>query len=240
MARSIKKVKKPHTKKFWIILSSCLAFLVVGIIVGLFVWYILANTATLTKRFAGEDTQYKINYNEIEDLLDESKENEYKEVFVFVYNDTFVFDKPKGKKTTTAYQTYEKYQQGITELHELIELVNLANSCDSEGNYTKRDDGLKTGIFICDASLSGNSNVDANEDYDSITSPGLLGFYMGAQDSSLSYVKTSSTIEGKNSSGQTIDYTISGGSTIDSFLSTIKEVQEYIMFTYGVSLEAQN
>ena len=217
MARSIKKVRKPHTKKFWIILSSCLAVVVVGIIVGLFVWYILANTSTLTKRFAGEDTQYKINYNEIEDLLDESKENEYKEVFVFVYNDTFVFDKPKGKKTTTAYQT-----------------------CDSEGNYTNRDDGLKTGIFICNASLSGNSSADANEDYDSITSPGLLGFYMGAQDSSLSYVKTSSTIEGKNSNGQTVDYTISGGSTIDSFLSTIKEVQEYIMFTYGVSLEAQN
>ncbi len=234
MARSIKKVRKPHTKKFWIILSSCLSLLVVGIIVGLFVWYILANTDSLTKRFAGEDTKYKINYNEIEDLLDDTKENQYKEVFVFVYNDTFVFDKPKGKKTTTAYQTYEKYQQGMAELHELINLVEAANAKED------REGGLKTGIYICNASLSGNSSVDANEDYDSITSPGLLGFYMGAQDSSLSYVSTSSTIEGKNSTGSTIEYTISGGSTIDSFLSTIKEVQEYIMFTYGVSLEAQN
>lgn len=234
MARSIKKVRKPHTKKFWIILSSCLSLLVIGIIVGLFVWYILANTDSLTKRFAGEDTKYKINYNEIEDLLDDTKENQYKEVFVFVYNDTFVFDKPKGKKTTTAYQTYEKYQQGMAELHELINLVEAANAKED------REGGLKTGIYICNASLSGNSSVDANEDYDSITSPGLLGFYMGAQDSSLSYVSTSSTIEGKNSTGSTIEYTISGGSTIDSFLSTIKEVQEYIMFTYGVSLEAQN
>lgn len=235
MARSIKKVRKPHTKKFWIILSSLLGVLVIGIIVGLFVWYILANTATLTKRFAGDETQYKINYNEIEDLLDETKENEYKEVFVFVYNDTFVFDKPKGKTTTTEYKTYEKYQQGISELKELINLVNEANETDSEGNYTHRADHLKTGIFICNGSLSGNTSVDANEDYDSLTSPALLGFYTGAQSSSLSYVGTSKTIEGKNKNGDTIDYTISGGSTIDSFLSTIKEVQEYVMYTYGLN-----
>lgn len=237
MARSIKKVRKPHTKKFWIILSSIIAVCVIGIIVGLFVWYALANTNTLTKRFAGEDTQYKINYNEVKNLLDDSKENEYKEAFIFVYDDSFVFDKPKGKTTTSEYKTYEKYQQAITELHELIDLVNKANEVDEEGNQKNRDDGLKTGIFICNASLSGNSEIASNEDYDSITSPGLLGFYMGSQSSSLSYVSTSSTIDGKNKSGESTTYTISGGSSIESLLSTIKEVQEYVMYQYNVSLD---
>jgi len=230
MARSVKKVKQPKTKKFWIILSSSIAAGVVAIIVGLLVWYMVANTEPLEIHFT-EYTDIKLNYNEVDDLLDETKDNNYKEVFIFVYDDSFVFDEPDCDEDEPEYATYLKYQEAIEEIANLYELVNKANAEDV------RTDGMETGFFLVDASISSNSSMVGSEDYDSLTSPAMLGLYLGNGDSSLKFKSTSETVTGLDASGNDYEYTISGGSTVKSFLQTIREIQDYVEFTYGVSLD---
>ena len=51
MARSIKKERKPLSKKFWIITYIVSALVLIGIIIGCFVAYILNSTKDLVVRF---------------------------------------------------------------------------------------------------------------------------------------------------------------------------------------------
>jgi len=225
MARSIKKVKKPKTKKFWIILGSSIGVAIVGLIIGLFVWYSLANTKPLVKHFT-EYTSIKINANEFEDLLDPEKENNYKEVFVFVYDDSFVFDKPSAKDDSPEMKEYNLYVDAQTEFKRLYDLVQLAN----EG---KED--LKTGIFLINTSLSTNTTISANEEYDSLTSPAIIGLSSG--ENGLVYKSTSEKVKGKDKSGNEAEYTISGGSDVEKFISVVQEIEDYVSNTYNVELK---
>lgn len=228
MARSIKKVKKPKTKKFWIILASSIFASIVAIIVGLLVWYALANTSKLERRFT-EYTSIKLNENEVSDLLNAEKENDYKEVFIFVYDSTFVFDKPSVDDDDPEMKTYNQYVQAQAEFKELYELVQLANQ-------SEREDGLKTGIFLVDASISSNSTFIGSESYDSLTSPAMLGLYLGAGDSALTYKKADDRITGKDKNGNDNKYQISGGSSVSKFISVVQEIQDYVRYTYNVEL----
>jgi hypothetical protein len=225
MARSIKKVKKPKTKKFWIILGSSIGVAIVGLIVGLFVWYALANTKTLVKRFT-EYTSIKINANEFDDLIDPEKENNYKEAFVFIYDDSFVFDKPNAKEDSPEMKTYNLYVDAQTEFKRLYDLVQLAN----EG---KED--LKTGIFLMNTSISTNSTMKGNDEFDSLTSPAIIGLYSG--ENGLVYKKTSEKVKGKDKSGNEAEYTISGGSDVEKFISVVQEIEDYVSNTYNVELK---
>ncbi len=237
MARSVKKIKRAKSKKFWIIFSSILGVLIVGSIVGFLIWYCEYNTAELTNLFS-EYTQYKINYNELEKIIDNSKgEYEHKKMFVFVYNNNYVIDEPDCDKTSTEYQTYLNYQEATSELESLITLVNKINDAKAKAedsdNTTLTLDSKKSeiGFYIVNTSISSNADLSENDDYESYTSPAMLTFMDGKVNDTdtydkLTYIK-SSVIVSTGESG------LSGGSTAKDFTYTIKNIRDYLNQTYS-------
>ncbi|MCR5786348.1 MAG: hypothetical protein K6G28_01430 [Acholeplasmatales bacterium] len=240
MARSIKKVKKPKTAKFYIIVSCAAVVAVIGAIVGALLGYSLSNSKKLTRRFT-EYTEYKINYNELEKKL-EDKDNQYQELFVFTYDSSYMFDKPKKvKEYEDEYQTYLKYQELTQEIANFKALVDKANEVE-------RKNELKTGFFVIDASLQTNTAMIGNESYDSISSPGLFTFYVGKVNSDtttnkLTYIKSNTKFEpvAENSPVEgykTETYTgMSGGSTAADMINSLKTAEQYLIYYYGVSLD---
>jgi uncharacterized protein YeeX (DUF496 family) len=237
MARSVKKVRKPKTKKFWIILGSSIAVVIIGLVVGLLVAYVKGNTAELTNTFENY-TKYKINYNELENIIEDKKEEYYyKEMFVFVYDSSYVFDEPKGvEKTDPTYKTYQNYvkaSEKIEELRGLIEKVNEKKKQD-QNSYL-------TGFYVINASLNTNSSALANAEYESFTSPALLTFYIGAGNDKLSYVKSSEEITAtkyNTTTGEEATFSsLSRGSSTGDLISAIDNVEDYLEYSYGVSLK---
>lgn len=237
MARSVKKVKRAKSKKFWIIFGSVIGVLIVGSIVGFLIWYCEYNTADLTNLFANY-TEYKINYNELEKVISNDKgEYEYNKMFVFVYNNNYVVDEPSDKNSTE-YQTYLNYKEATTELESLRVLIDKINkgkatSDSQESTTTGEVDTKKNEIafYVINSSISSNADASENDDYDSLTSPALLTFMEGKVNDSttydkLTYIKSSVTV-GKDYTG------LSGGSTATSFTYTIKNVKDYLTSVYS-------
>lgn len=236
MARSVKKIKRAKSKKFWIIFSSVLGVLIIGSIVGFLIWYCEYNTADLTNIFS-EYTQYKINYNELEKILDNSKgEYEHNKMFVFVYNNNYVIDEPDCDKTSTEYQTYLNYKEATEELKGLMTLVDKINKAKAEANSSETTEEVDSkkqeiGFYMVNTSLSVNEELSENDDYDSLTSPAMLTFMAGRVNDSttydkLTYIKSSVVV----SSGET---NLSGGSTATSFTYTIKTIKDYLNQAYS-------
>jgi len=235
MARSVKKVRKPKTKKFWIILGSTIGVAFIGLIIGLLAAYALNNSATTVNRFS-KYTKEKINYNELEYIIEDKKEEyDYKEMFVFVYDSSYQIEAPSGVKTTDpAYKTYEQYVEASEKLDELYSLIQKVNE-------KKGEDAKKTGFYVINGGLSSNSSALSNETYDSFTSPALLTFYLGKGNDKLNYIKQSDTIEAKkynDESSEEKTYTnLSGGSSTDALIYAIKNVEDYLEYTYSVSVK---
>ncbi len=240
MARSVKKIKRAKSKKFWIIFSSVLGVLIIGSIVGFLIWYCEYNTADLTNIFS-EYTQYKINYNELEKILDNSKgEYEHNKMFVFVYNNNYVIDEPDCDKTSTEYQTYLNYKEATEELKGLMTLVDKINKAKAEADSNDTTETTTTladskkqeiGFYMVNTSLSVNEELSENDDYDSLTSPAMLTFMAGRVNDSttydkLTYIKSSVVV----SSGET---GLSGGSSATSFTYTIKTIKDYLNQAYS-------
>ena len=240
MARSVKKIKRAKSKKFWIIFSSVLGVLIIGSIVGFLIWYCEYNTADLTNIFS-EYTQYKINYNELEKILDNSKgEYEHNKMFVFVYNNNYVIDEPDCDKTSTEYQTYLNYKEATEELKGLMTLVDKINKAKAEADSSDTTETTTTeadskkkeiGFYMVNTSLSVNEELSENDDYDSLTSPAMLTFMAGRVNDSttydkLTYIKSSVVV----SSGET---NLSGGNTATSFTYTIKTIKDYLNQAYS-------
>lgn len=238
MARSVKKIKRAKSKKFWIIFSSVLGVLIVGSIVGFLIWYCEYNTADLTNLFS-EYTQYKINYNELEKIIDNSKgEYKHNKMFVFVYNNNYVIDEPDCDKTSTEYQTYLNYKEATEELKDLMGLIEKINKAkaDADQNDSTTSEVLTSkeyeiGFYMVNTSISVNEDLAENDDYDSLTSPAMLTFMEGKVNDSttydkLTYIKSSVVV----SSGET---GLSGGSTALDFTYTIKTIRDYLNQVYS-------
>ena len=231
MARSIKKVRKPKTAKFWIILSSIIVVAIAAIIIGSLVGYSLSNTAKLNRRFA-EYTSVKLNHNELETKLKDKNSN-YKEIFVFAYDSNFKFDEPDKKvdRSSKEYQTYLQYQEVTKELANVKKLVDKSNEIT-------RENQLKTGFFVIDASLESNYNILGNDEYSSLSNPALITFYVGKLNESttydsLTFVKPTETIEVGNEK-----YTnMSGGNNAEDTLTTLKNIEINLIKTYNVTID---
>jgi len=235
MARSVKKVRKQKSKKFWIILSSAIGALVVGLIIGLLVWYSVANTADV-KNYFSEYTKNKINYNELENIIEDKKEEyDYKDMFVFVYDSSYQLDKPNAKENEPAYNTYLEYEEATKQLADLKSLIDKIN----EG---KDKENTKVAFYVINGSLTSNNEIIANDSYESLSSPALLTFMDGyvnddITNDKLTYVNSSVSVKAtKSGSDEKAEFkSLSGGSSAAQLTYTIKNVMEYLQYTYGVA-----
>ena len=241
MARSVKKVKRAKSKKFWIILSSIIGVVIVGSIVGFLIWYCEYNTADLTNLFS-EYTDSKINYDELETILSNSKgDYEHNKMFVFVYNSSYTYDEPDDK-TSTDYTSYLEYKEALSQLDELKSLVDKINdkkatSYDENNNKVVETDEKKyeIGFYVINASISTNNDAEDNDDYDNLSSPALLTFASGKINDtntydSLTYISSSTVVSDTNKNTYS---SLSGGSSSSKLTYTIKNVVEYLNNVYS-------
>ena len=147
-----------------------------------------------------------------------------------------MFDKPDADENTNEYKTYLKYQEAYKELSNFKKLVDKANE-------KERDNKLKTGFFVIDASLSSNTSVIDNSDYASLSSPALISFYVGKVNKDTTYDKltclsSKTSVEStKYDSSATEKFLLTGGSTAESFIIAIKNASGYLKYTYNVNLD---
>lgn len=190
--------KGKKTWKFYTILSSIIGVVLIAVVVLLAVLYVEFNTDTYRNRFS-EWTEYKINYNELDDKI--TDEDASHKIFVFVYDDNF-FDQEEIDGLDADDPNRSDYIKANEALNKFVEAIKANNtkypaddsSADTDYRFYRVD------FYIINTSLQGNSSVLSNEDYGNASNAPTLLFFNGEEYSETDPNDDKSVIAGGNGS----------------------------------------
>lgn len=228
MARqNVLKNEKKKSIKAYTIISSVVALLAVTLVGVLVYLYISLNTDDYENLFSsityttatGEEktvdlTQFKINYNQIDDILKD--ENTATNIFIFAYDESY-WNKTKYEELeedNPVRVTYEKTEKAFTDFIKAL-MENHEKYLIDE----KKDLNNYCEFYIINTSLTGNSSFLSDEKYG------------GSSDSSLN-VPTMVHIYGEEykDKDKNEEFTLSGGNgDYSQFTLVLKEIRKYIL-----------
>lgn len=167
MARAIKKVKvegqRKHGKKFYIILTTIIVAVLAGVGIGIGL-YINSLVEDESYDYFSEYAALKINYDVLEDIIEEDN---FSDIFIFVYNDdTFRTLNPHTDKDTIK----KIDQENQTALgNEVINFYNRMLALQEEGTA----EGVA--FYLVNAAISSNTGILDDSGYGTLTSaPGFV------------------------------------------------------------------
>lgn len=218
MARknNILKEKKKLTWRFYTILSSAVAIVIIGLVILLVCLYNHFNTDSY-KNYFSEWTEYKINYDELDDILEDKDTSSH--VFIFAYDETY-FDQEEIDyldDDDPLRSTYEKANAALQSFYKAV-VANHEAYKMPENDYNKEDKYWYQHVefYVINTTLQGNSSVLSDEAYGNMGNAPSLIYLFGE-----SYSEKMSIKE--------FDYKVSGGKgDYKDLESALKQSREFI------------
>lgn len=153
-------LQKQHTWKFYTIISSIIAVLLIVCVVASIVVYNVVYSEDYNNKFS-EYTEYKINYNELDDLID-SESGRY--TIIFAYDDAYMdqgeIDELDSDDPNR--NSYIKCNQAFKDLFDVILVNKNAYANDSSQIYNRID------FYVINTSLQGNSDFLSSQEYGNV------------------------------------------------------------------------
>lgn len=196
MPRVVKKVKKQrgavkHTKKFWIILSSCIAAVIaIGLAIGLTIYFVTKDDEY--DYFSGIDDKYSITYDQAK-----KKMNEVENLFIFYWDDDS-FDPEDNEADAILEENIEKLYKKIVAYNKLDASSVDDGSIEDQYQqiefylvYTGNSKGSGA-LGTTSTDDDGNQTSTANST-SGITSTNVLAYYYDGKYSQYAYGNTEET-----------------------------------------------
>ncbi len=223
MARkNVLKVEKNKGWKFYTIISSVVAVIAVTLVGVLVYLYISSNTDTYHNLFTDKDqygadlTDYKINYNEIDDILKDGDTGT--NIFIFAYDESF-WDKKAYDELDEDNPNLSTYIKANNAIKDFVKAIEENHNKYGASNSQSKNIDKYCEFFLINTSLTGNNSILTDEKYG------------GSSDSSLT-VPTIIYLYGEDYEEKSKDekYTLSGGrGNYSTFTQVLTEAREYVV-----------
>lgn len=199
------KEKRKFTWKFYTIISSCIALVIIAGLVTSICLYNHFNTGSYTNMFP-EWTEHKINADDMAYILQD--EESATNIFVFAYDENFMNQDAIDdlSKTDPSKNTYEETLKWLKNFYDAVE-ENNKNNTDT---YTRVD------FYVINTTLQGNSTFLSNEAYGNVTNAPSLIYFYGEEQSDKSHDDDET-------------YTLTGGKgSYKDLTSVLKDATTYV------------
>lgn len=155
-------LQKQHTWKFYTIISSIIGVLLIAAVVTSIIVYNTVYSEDYNNKFS-EYTEYKINYNELDELID-SDSGRY--TIIFAYDDKYMdqgeIDELDSDDPNRS--SYIKCNQALKDLFDVILENEKAYGDDNSQIFNRID------FYVINTSLQGNSDFLSSEEYGNVGS----------------------------------------------------------------------
>lgn len=216
MARknNILKEKKKLGVKFYSILSSIIAVLIIGGIILLVCLYNHFNTDTYRNRF-GDWTEHKINYDELTDILEDPNTSNH--IFIFLYDETYfdqtLIDELDDDNPTKS--TFIRNNEALNAFYAAIE-ANQEKYESSEANIYDRVE-----FYIINTSLQGNNGILSDDKYGAPSQAPALIYLYGEECKTMD---------------ETEEYTLSGGNgNYTTLIQVLRDARDFVTSKTGTN-----